>query len=86
MSDTRHRWLCLILGFAAIAAFVVLLHLGSVFLGWEMIEENRQRDLDVYAYVYSDVGELEDFLDNEAGKYGRAALIEALNRKDTCRP
>lgn len=86
MSDTGHRWLRLILGITAIAVFVVGLHLGSVYLGWAMIEENRQRDLDVYAYVYSDVGELEDFLDNEAGKYGRAALVEALNRQDSCWP
>lgn len=89
MNNTRHRWLCLILGFATIALFVGLLHLGSVRLGGatgRLIEENRQKDLEVYAYVYSDVGELEDFLDDEAGKYGRAALIEAINLKDTCLP
>lgn len=83
MREPRHGWLRLILGFTAIAAFVVVLHVGSVFAGWTMIEENRQKDLDVYGYVYSDVAELEDFLDDETGKYGRAALIEALRRDDT---
>ena len=82
MSNTRHGWLRLGLGFTAVAAFVVLLHVGSVLVGWAMIEENRQRDLDVYAYVYGDVAELEDFLDDEVGRYGRAALVEALNRAD----
>jgi len=89
MRDTRHRWLRLILGFAAIAVFVSLLHLGSIRLGGatgRLIEENRQRDLEVYAYVYSEVSELEDFLNDEAGKYGRAALIKAINGQDTCRP
>ncbi len=86
MSDTRHPWLRLILGFTAIAAFVVLLHWGSVMADWAMIEENRQRDLDVYAYVYTDVADLEDFLDDETGRYGRASLIEALNRQDACSP
>ena len=89
MSNNRHRWLRLILGFTAIAVFVGLLHQGSIRLSGatgRLIEDNRQRDLEVYAYVYSEVSELEDFLDDEAGRYGRAALIEAINRKDTCRP
>jgi hypothetical protein len=89
MKATRHGWLGLVIGLAAIAAFVGLLHLGSVRLGGatgRLIEENRQKDLEVYAYVYSEVGELEDFLDDEAGKYGRAALIKALDRKEACQP
>jgi len=86
MSKRSHCWLALILGFAAIAGLVVLIHLGSLSLRADMIEENREKDLEVYAYVYSEVTNLEDFLDDQKGKYGRAALIEAINRKDTCRP
>ena len=86
MSKQRHRWLYLILGFAAIALFVGLLHLGSVHLNAAMIEENRNKDLEVYAYVYSEVTDLEEFLDDQKGKYGRAALIEAINHAEQIHP
>ncbi len=82
-----HSWLGLLVGCFAIAGFVSLLHIGSAHLGGEagqMIEENREKDIEVYAYVYSDVSDLEDFLDDESGKYGRTALVDAI-KKDTGR-
>ena len=85
MKTTPQRWLGLVLGLVAIAAFVGLIHLSTIHLGGatgRLIEENRQKDLEVYAYVYSEVGDLEDFLDDDAGKYGRAALIKAIGHKD----
>lgn len=77
------------MGLVAIAAFVGLIHLSTIRLGGatgRLIEENRQKDLEVYAYVYSEVGDLEDFLDDEAGRYGRAALIKAIKRREPSRP
>lgn len=75
------RWFKLAAGLALIAGFVGGLHIASAHMGGatgDLITRNRVEDLEVYAYVYSEVGDIEEFLDDEEGKYGRAAL-------DACR-
>ena len=44
-----------------------------------LIEHNRALDLEVYAYVYSEVGDLGEFLDDEEGRYGESSM-RALQR------
>ena len=39
-----------------------------------MIASNRDLDVEVQAIFYSEVGSVEGFLDDERGRYGRAAL------------
>ena len=76
-----HGWLRLTLGLAVIAGFVCgLHHLSDRMTGatGEMIASNRAADREVYAYVYSEVGDIEEFLDDEGGKYGKAALTAHL--------
>lgn len=71
------RWLALLSGLALLALFVLGLHQFTARLGGstgEMISRNRSQDLEVYAYVYSEVGDLGEFLDDENGKYGKRAL------------
>ncbi len=82
MSAARHRWLRLVLGLAAVALFVGLLHVGSVHLGGaagRLIENNLERDLEASALFYSEVTGLEDFLDDRTGAYGRNAVVEAVS-------
>ncbi|MBU4184647.1 MAG: hypothetical protein KKI12_10595 [Proteobacteria bacterium] len=43
-----------------------------------LITRNQNEDLEVYAYVYSEIGDLEEFLDDENGKYGKTALHQYL--------
>ena len=77
MSSSSKRWLLLILGVGAIVASVGLLHIGTLRLGGSprlLIESNRSGELEVSAYVYSEVGDIADFLDDESGSYGRTAL------------
>ncbi|MFC1850064.1 hypothetical protein ACFL27_07725 [candidate division CSSED10-310 bacterium] len=40
----------------------------------QLIKHNQVQDLEVYAYFYSEVGDIRDFLDDEQGKYGKEAL------------
>ena len=77
MSARGKRWLRLALGLALVAAFVVGLHHLSARLTGEtgaLIEHNRAGDLEVYAYVYSEVGDIGEFLDDEEGRYGESSL------------
>jgi hypothetical protein len=62
----------LFLGLFAIACIVVGLdHLGGKVT---QIEHNRQLDLEVDAYFYTEVADLEEFLDNRNGRYGEEAV------------
>ena len=75
-------WLRRVLGFAAIGAAICLLHIGSVRLGGEvgrLVADNRLNDRDVYAYFYSEVCDVDEFLDDEHGLYGRDAVMEAVH-------
>jgi hypothetical protein len=77
MSAVATRWLRLALGLALVAAFVVGLHHLSARMTGDtgaLIERNRALDLEVYAYVYSEVGDLGEFLDDEEGRYGESSL------------
>ncbi|MFC1520925.1 hypothetical protein ACFL6Y_00810 [Elusimicrobiota bacterium] len=44
----------------------------------ELIQRNQAEDREVYAYVYSDLGDILEFLDNENGRYGASALRRLL--------
>jgi hypothetical protein len=75
------KWLRLIVGCVAIAAFIAGLHVASPQLGGStgaIVADNQEHNREVYAYVYSEVGEIDEFLDDECGRYGRAAVAAAL--------
>ena len=82
MREKTHRWFRLFLGLVFLVAFIMVLHCmsgripGSTGL---LIARNQSEDLEVYAYVYSEIGDLEEFLDDGNGKYGKAALYQSLN-------
>jgi hypothetical protein len=74
---TAKKWFAFLLGLLALMAFVGLLHWATPHLGGQvglLISENREKGFEVYAYFYSEVGELSDFLDDESGRYGAAAF------------
>ncbi len=83
MSTVALRWLKLAVGLALMGGFVAGLHLFSARMGGatgDLITRNRVEDLEVYAYVYSEVGDIDEFLDDEDGKYGKAALEACKER------
>ena len=74
------RWLALLAGCATIALFVAGLHRITPHVGGAtgaMIESNRSHDREVWAYFYTEVGDLEEFLDDEEGRYGKRAADRA---------
>ncbi len=75
-------WLALLSGLALLGLFVLGLHQVTPHLGGstgEMIEDNRSEDREVWAYFYSEVGDLEEFLDDEEGRYGKQAVRRAAS-------
>ena len=60
----------LLLGLSALISLMV----GLDYLSGEVtqIQHNRQLDVEVDAYFYSEVGELEEFLDDTKGRYSLA--------------
>ena len=78
MRTPLRRWLALLAGTALIGLFVAGLHLVTPHLGGStgmLIESNRSHDREVWAYFYTEVGELEEFL--EDGRYGKRAAERA---------
>ena len=76
------RWLALLSGIALLALFVLGLHRITPHLGGStgaMIEDNRREDREVWAYFYSEVGGIEEFLDDEEGRYGKRAARRATS-------
>jgi hypothetical protein len=57
----------LILSLGAVFCFVIVLNLLSSRVA--VIENNRIQGLEADAYFYTEVGDLEDFLDEVNGKY-----------------
>ena len=81
MREKIHRWFRLVLGLACLVTFIIVLHCMSGRIPGstgELVTRNQNEDLEVYAYVYSEIGDLEEFLDDENGKYGKAALHQSL--------
>ena len=82
MNEKINRWFRLVLGLAFLVAFIIVLHCMSGRIPGstgELVTRNQNEDLEVYAYVYSEIGDLEEFLDDENGKYGKTALRQSLN-------
>ena len=81
MKEKINRWLRLVLGLVFLAVFIMVLHCMSGRIPGstgELITRNQNEDIEVYSYVYSEIGDLEEFLDDENGKYGKAALRRSL--------
>jgi len=81
MRERINRWFRLVLGLAFLVAFIIVLHCMSGRIPGStgmLITRNQNEDLEVYAYVYSEIGDLEEFLDDENGKYGKTALCQSL--------
>lgn len=81
MREKIHRWFRLVLGLLFLAVFIMVLHCMSGRIPGStgmLITRNQNENLEVYAYVYSEIGDLEEFLDDENGKYGKTALRQAL--------
>jgi len=65
-------WLRLLLGAAVVVALVTALHLVSPRLpgpAGEVYLQNRELDLEATALVYSESGDIRDYLDSEHGRY-----------------
>ena len=74
-------WLRLVLGLVLLAAFVVMLHRLSARMTGDagaLIARNQAENLEVYAYFYSEVGDIGEFLDDERGRYGECSLRVSL--------
>ncbi|MEA2083823.1 MAG: hypothetical protein U9O82_06185 [Thermodesulfobacteriota bacterium] len=83
MKEKINRWLRLVLGLVFLAVFIMVLHCMSISgripgSTGKLITRNQNEDIEVYSYVYSEIGDLEEFLDDENGKYGKAALRQSL--------
>jgi hypothetical protein len=79
-------WVGLLTGLALLFGFVVSLdrlmpHLPGA--TGEMLRDNQRSNREVGAYFYSEAGDLEDFLDDARGAYGRGALSAGLNSTPT---
>ena len=81
----KKRWTAFILGLSGLVLFLVALHHGSRHLSGtagQLIDENEKNNREVYAYVYSEVGDLSEFLDDENGRYGKAELHRSMSQQD----
>lgn len=81
MIDLFRRWLKLLFGFLTIVTFIVVLHWVTNHLAGDagrMMRRNMNSDLDVGAYIYSDVVDIDVFLDDDEGKYGKTAVMGSL--------
>ncbi len=81
MKERIHRWFRLVLGLVFLIAFIMVLHYMSGRIPGatgKLVTRNQDENLEVYAYVYSEIGDLEEFLDDENGKYGKTALHQSL--------
>ena len=81
MKEKINRWLRLGLGLVFLAVFIMVLHCMSGRIPGstgKLITRNQNEDIEVYSYVYSEIGDLEEFLDDENGKYGKTALRQSL--------
>ena len=81
MREKIHRWFRLVLGLAFLLVFIIVVHCMSGRIPGstgKLVTRNQNENLEVYAYVYSEIGDLEEFLDDENGKYGKTALRQSL--------
>lgn len=81
MRERINRWFSLVLGLVFLLSFIMVLHCMSGSIPGStgmLITRNQNEDIEVYAYVYSEIGDLEEFLDDENGKYGKTALRQSL--------
>lgn len=81
MKKRLRAWLRLALGLAFLATFIAVLHCVTGHIPGStgtLIIRNQDENLEVYAYVYSEIGDLEEFLDDEHGIYGKKALRQSL--------
>jgi len=63
---TRHGF-SLLLGLVGLVCFLLILNLLSDKIA--LVESNLAKGLEADAYFYSEAGDLNDFLDNENGRY-----------------
>ncbi|MFW6330430.1 MAG: hypothetical protein ACOC3J_01770 [Gemmatimonadota bacterium] len=81
------RWLGLMAGLLGVAGAVGGLQRWSDALpgpAGDVYRSSAARDLAVYSYVYTDVGDPVEFLDHENGRYGSVARATTA-RADTVR-
>lgn len=75
------RWLALLGGLLGIALAIGGLHRWSDGLpgpAGHVYRNSAARDLAVYGYVYTDVGDPVEFLDHENGRYGSDARTDTV--------
>jgi len=66
------RWGALAAGLAGLALFVTLLHLISPRLPGttgELLRNNRDNNIEATALIYTESGDVSDYLDKDNGKY-----------------
>lgn len=83
MTPLLERWARFVLALVLLAGSVGCLHLlGSRLPGspGALIAQNKAQDREVYAYFYSDLGDMRAFLDDLRGTFGKTALRRVLGR------
>ena len=82
-----HKMGKLFIGLFLLVLFIVSLHSLSQYLPGttgKLIRNNQANNLEVYSYVYSDLGDIREFIDDAAGKYGKAALKRRQYKAPKC--
>ena len=83
MNHPLGKWTRFAIGLALLAGTIGMLHVvGSGLPGQPgaLLAQNKAQDREVYAYFYSDLGELSAFLDDLRGAYGATALRRVMKR------
>ena len=77
MNDRLERLPALLGGLILAGAFIMALHWAGNHLPGHtgnLLRRNMNSEIKVGAYFYADVGEIEEFIDDDRGKYGAREL------------
>jgi len=81
MKKSISSWLNLFLGLILLLSFIIALHCISGRIPGtigKLFKKNQNENLEVYAYVYSELGDIKEFLDDKNGKYGKTTMRKSL--------